>query len=308
MSRGLCAATVLWITLVVGPGHAEVLNRIVATIDGEPVTAHELQKYAEERGATNAPEKELLDALVTDKLMEKEASAQGIAARKEDIDQYIERIKTRNHVDDEQFARVLAQQGLKLEDYRARVKREIEKAQLVNREIRQRVNVSPEEIDRYYQKHLDDYAVSERITVRDIFFELDGSADPAMVARARTKAEEVLELARDGRKFDKLAEQFSEGAGADKGGLLGTFARGEMEPALEEAAFRLKRGEVSKVIQTHDGFHILRVDEVIEAGHKPLDDVRDEIREALYGQAVQSRFEDWLSRDLRERHHVEVLD
>ncbi len=308
MSRGVCAATVLWITLVVGPGHAEVLNRIVATIDGEPVTAHELQKYAAERGATSAPEKELLDALITDKLMEKEANAQGITARKEEIDQYIERIKTRNHVDDEQFGRVLAEQGLKLEDYRARVKREIEKAQLVNREIRQRVNVSPEEIDRYYQKHLDDYAVSERITVRDIFFELDGSAEPAMVARTRTKAEEVLELARDGRKFDELAEQFSEGAGADKGGLLGTFARGEMEPALDEAASHLKRGEVSNVIQTRDGFHILRVDEVIGAGHKPLDDVRDDIRETLYGQAVQSRFDDWLSRDLRERHHVEVLD
>ena len=192
--------------------------------------------------------------------------------------------------------------------YRARVKAEIEKSQLVNREIRQRVNVSPQEIERYYQTHLPDYATSARVRVRDIFFSVPAGADDVEVAHIRAKAEEVRQLARDGRDFAALARQFSEGPGADKGGDLGSFARGEMESALEDAAFRLKPGEVSEPIQTAAGFHLLRAEEDIAAGHKPLDEVRDAIRDTLYNEALESRFQQWLSRDLRERHHVEVME
>src|SRR5205814_1417480 len=158
--------------------------------------------------------------------------------------------------------------------YRARVKAEIEKSQLVNREIRQRVNVSPQEIERYYQTHLPNYATSARVRVRDIFFSVPAGADDVEVAHIRAKAEEVRQLARDGRDFAALARQFSEGPGADKGGDLGSFARGEMESALEDAAFRLKPGEVSEPIQTAAGFHLLRAEEDIAAGHNPLDEHR----------------------------------
>jgi len=133
-------------------------------------------------------------------------------------------------------------------------------------------------------------------------------ADDAEVAHIRAKAEEVRQLARDGRDFAALARQFSEGPGADKGGDVGSFARGEMESALEDAAFRLKPGEVSEPIQTAAGFHLLRAEEDIAAGHKPLDEVRDGIRDTLYNEALESRFQQWLSRDLRERHHVEVME
>jgi len=311
MFRGVRAATVLAFALafaLVVTGRAEVLDRIVATIDGEPITAHELRKYAVERGATGkVSESDVLDALITEKLMEKEASAQGIAARPDDIEQYIQQIKTRNRLDDERLAAALASQGMTMESYRAKVKGELEKAQLVNREIRQRVNVSPEEIQRYYQAHLDDYTISERVKVRDIFFAVDSTADQTEIDHVRQKAEEVRRMALDGRDFGKLAEQFSEGPGADKGGVLGTFARGEMDSELDEAAFKLKPKQVSEIIVTSRGLHIIRVDEVMGAGHKPIDEVKDEIREALYKEAVESRYESWLSRELRERHHVEIM-
>ena len=122
--------------------------------------------------------------------------------------------------------------------------------------------------------------------------------------------EDPLEVLRrlGGREFAALARQFSEGPGADNGGEIGTFARGQMEPALEEAAFRLKAGEVSEPVRTAAGFHLLRPEQDITAGHKSLDEVRDSIRETLYNDALEERFQQWLSRDLRERHHVEVLE
>jgi peptidyl-prolyl cis-trans isomerase SurA len=305
MLRVLCAGAAL---LVATAGRAEVVNRIIATVDGDPITAHELERYAAERGADgDVPRDELLQALVTDRLLEKEATAQGIAASPEEIDAYVAQVKQRNRIDDAQFADALRAQGLTLEQYRARVKAEIEKTALVTREIRQRVNVSPEEVERHYREHLDDYAVSEQVTVRVIFFALDGPPGRE-TEYTRAKAEEVRDLARDGRRFAALAEQFSEGPGADKGGLLGTFGRGEMDAALDDVAFDLAPGKVSDPIATSRGFHLLYVEEKVASGHKPLEDVQEEIKDALYGEAVQSRYEDFLVRSLRERHHVEVLN
>jgi parvulin-like peptidyl-prolyl isomerase len=70
----------------------------------------------------------------------------------------------------------------------------------------------------------------------------------------------------------------------------------------------LAPGQVSAPVQTAGGFHVLRVDEKIASGHRPLEEVKDDIRETLYNQALEERFQNWLSRELRERHHVEVLD
>ena len=245
---------------------------------------------------------------VLEALLERECVAQGIAARDEEIDRYIGEIQSRNGMDRERFQRALTAQGLTWEAYRVKVKNEIEKAQLVNREIRQRVNVSPEEIRRYYDAHLSDYAIAERIKVRDILFALDPGADDDEVAHVRGKAEEVRSLALKGRDFGALARQFSEGPGADKGGELGTFGRDEMEGALAAAVVALKPGEVSEPVRARGGFHLLRVDERIAAGHKKIEEVQDDIREALYNDALQARFQNWLSRDLRERHHVEIFD
>ena len=308
MSRAACAAAVLLPALLFSAVRAEVANRIVATIDGEPVTAHELRRYAKDHGIGGEPEARVLDTLITDKLLEKEIKAQGITARDDEIDRYIQEIQARNGMDEERFTHALAEQGMTRESYRETVKNEIEKAQLVNREIRQRVNVSPEEIRRYYDAHLDDYAIAERVRVRDVFFALDPADDDAAVTHVRAKALEVRELALDGRDFAALARQFSEGPGADKGGELGTFGRGEMDRELEQAVFTLEPGKVSEPVRTAAGFHLLRVDQRIAAGHRPLEEVKDDIREALYNEALEQRFQDWLSRDLRERHHVEVLN
>src|SRR5947207_15437595 len=116
------------------------------------------------------------------------------------------------------FQAALAAQGLSLETYRARVKSELEKAALVNREIRQHVNVSPEEIRRYYDAHLGDYPTAERVQVRDIFLAIEDPADEASAAHARANALEGPALALDGHDFGAVAEQVAEGPRARKRG------------------------------------------------------------------------------------------
>jgi peptidyl-prolyl cis-trans isomerase SurA len=295
-------------TFLVGLAHAEVANRIVATIDGEPITAYELRRYAREHDAEGASESQILEAVITDKLLDQEIKAQGISARDDEIDRYVKEVQGRNGMDDEAFARALAAKGITVEVYRAKVKREIEKAQLVNKEIRQRVNVSPEEIRRHYEAHRTDYEVAEKVKVRHILFTVDRGADQEQIERVRAKAVEVRGLATSGRDFQELARQFSEGPGSDKGGELGTFSKGELSPELEAVVFRLKTGEVSEPVRSPSGFHLLLVDERISSSHRPLEEVSDKIRDELYNGALEERFQNWLSRDLRERHHVEVLN
>ncbi len=306
--RPMRVAALVLSAVLAATARAEVTNRIVATIDGEPVTAHEVRRYAREHMDPSTPEARVLETLITDKLLEKEIKAAGITARDDEIEQYIQAIEQRNGMDRAHFTAALAAQGMTFEAYRARVKGELEKAALVNREIRQHVNISPEEIRRYYDAHLDDYETVERVDVRDIFFAIEDPADDASVTHARAKALEVRALAMDGRDFAALAEQFSDAPAGKKGGALGVFGRGEMEHDLEQASFALEPGKVSEPVRAGGGFHLLRVEKRIGAGHRPLDEVQDDIREALYNQALEERFQNWLTRDLRERHHVEVLN
>lgn len=308
MLRG-CWVAALAVASVVASARAEVVDRIVATVDGDPITTRELTQFRSERNADpGLSDRAVLDALITEKCLQREANALGITATDADIDNYIKEVKQKNHMDDDGFRQALAREGLTLEQYKERVKGELERNQLVNREIRGRVNVSPEEVRRYYDAHLDDYAVSERVTVRDIFFPVDRNADDAEIERVRAKALEVRRMVDAGKSFEKLAAQFSEGPGADNGGLLGTFSRDELDGELAKAISGLEKGKVSEPVRAGAGFHLLRVDDRTSAGHKKIEEVSDSIKESLYGENLEKRFQDWMTHDLRERHHVEVLD
>ena len=80
-----------------------------------------------------------------------------------------------------------------------------------------------------------------------------------------------------------------------------------MQPEFAKAARSLKPGEVSQLITTADGFHILKIEKTSGETHRPLADVSDEIKEKLYKEAMESRYDRWLNQDLRSRHHVEIL-
>jgi peptidyl-prolyl cis-trans isomerase SurA len=306
--RGARGAILAVVAAIGGAAHAEMVNRIVATIDGEPVTTFELARYRAQLGDRAVSDQQLLDAIVTERLLEKEAAAKGIEASPEDVEEYITQIKQRGQLDDAAFEAALAREGLTLEGYRERVKKELVKSQLIAREIRGRVSVPREAVERYYEEHREQYRTGGGVTVRDIFLRVPPGADEAEIERVRARARSLREQAKSRRAFARLADEFSELPGAKEGGILGTFKAGEMAEPLDRVVFSLDPGEVSDPVQTADGFHILRVDEIVDADYRPVDDVEDEIRDKLYDEALERRYRTWISQDLRERHHVEVLN
>jgi peptidyl-prolyl cis-trans isomerase SurA len=289
-----------------------VVNRILATIDGEPVTSYEVKQFVESnirgrRFSASMDQSALLDAVITDKLIQKEVSDKGIIVRDEDIDHYMQTIKERNNLDDEKLQEALKAQGVTLDAYRSQIREEIQREQLVGREIHGRVNVTPEEVQRYYQAHLEEYSTPEKLQVAHIVFRLGPDAPPDKVAAVMAKAAEVYERIKKGADFGDMAKLYSEDVSGQNGGDLGWFKQGELLDSLEKAALKLKVGEVSEPVRSPVGIHIVKLEGREGASHQKLEDLADQIKQQLYSAALEERFQKWLTEELRKRHHVEML-
>jgi len=299
------------LTLGAGPALAVVVNKVLATVDGEPITLYDVHQFSARniRGrqlSSQVDEQQVLEAVITEKLVQREASAKGIVVRDEDVDRYMETIKERNKINDEQLAQALANQGLTMAVYRAQIKEDIQRQQLIGREIRGKVSVTPEEVQRYYEAHHDEYSTPERTQVAHIFFRVDPSAPGDPVAAAMAKATAVHEQLDKGADFGEMARQYSEDGSAKDGGSLGWFKKGELLEDIEKPAKTLEVGQYSKPIRTRAGVHIVKVEAREGESSKNLDELADQIKEQLYQQALEDRFQKYLTEELRKRHHVEL--
>jgi peptidyl-prolyl cis-trans isomerase SurA len=310
MILGRVAASLCLLGLAALPATAEVVNKIVALVDGDPITAHEVRRYGEERRAANAPYDQLLDAVITEKLIEKEIASRKIVAKKEDVDKYLQDVMVKNKLTEDQFQKALKQQGTSLEDYRKRIKGEMERSALVGQSLREEPpEVTDADIERYYNEHKEAFATKSAVTMSDIFFPFQQGMTQNDALRVVEQAKQVKAMADKGQSFAALARRYSQGPGAENGGLIGTFKRGEMAPQLEQIAFALPVGEVSSPIVGPTGVHLMRIDSAQTNGPRiGLDQVKDEIRTALHNQAMDARFRDWIAKNLKSKHHIEVLN
>jgi peptidyl-prolyl cis-trans isomerase SurA len=308
------ARAVSFLALFVSVGHAEVLNQVVATVDGDPITAFELDSFirqstgADPSSLDSSDRRRALDVLVTDALIRGESRRLGLTASEAEVDAYIGQIKQQNRLDDASLELALRQQGLTLEGYRAQIKKEILKNQLVSRQIRQRVNITPEEVQRYYDEHQSEFGQGGAVKVRHIFFALPATADPDDAARVMAKVEEAKKRLAGGDEFEAVASDLSEGPEASDGGLLGVMRKGQMQSEIEEVAFSLDPGEVSEPVRSQAGVHILKVEERSSDSTVAIDDVKNQIKERLYAQAIESRFQQWLEKDLKSGHSIVIRE
>ncbi len=136
-------------------------------------------------------------------------------------------------------------------------------------------------VEDYYEYHRESFSEPEEVKARHILFKVPSTAEDQEVEKIREKAEAVLEQARDGADFADLAEEYSEGPTGPKGGDLGYFTRGQMEESFDDAAFSLEKGEISDIVKTRFGFHIIKIEDKKPRREKPLDEVRGQIEADL---------------------------
>lgn len=172
-------------------------------------------------------------------------------------------------------------------------KRKVKYAVIDTAKLEGNIKVTDADLRSYYEEHREQYRVPEQVKVSHILIKTplpgpDGKVDDKGVAEAQRRAEDLLQKVKSGANFEDLAKKYSEDPGSAKqGGSLGWIGRGQTVPEFEKAAFSLPKGQISNVVKSSFGFHIIRVDDKQDAHVKALDEVKSEIEPILKHQMVQ---------------------
>ncbi|MBN1404999.1 MAG: peptidylprolyl isomerase [Candidatus Omnitrophica bacterium] len=173
--------------------------------------------------------------------------------------------------------------------------RKITVAKLLEIETTPRKTVSDEDIELYYQQHKEQYLVPERVKASHI------------LVNTEEEANKILASLHAGADFAELAKLHSKDLTKERGGDLGYFQRGQMIPEFENACFALNPGEISGVIQTRFGYHIVKVTDKLPAEYKTLSEVRENIRAKLIEQTQQDQFKDFVE-TLKKKAKIKVKE
>ncbi|MBW2604550.1 MAG: SurA N-terminal domain-containing protein [Deltaproteobacteria bacterium] len=154
--------------------------------------------------------------------------------------------------------------------------------------FRSEVLLSDEEVREYYDENLETFEIPKTVEARHILLRVDQDADSNTVKQTKDRALNILNLAKDGKDFGKLAQQYSEGPTRDKGGYLGKFKKEAMVKPFADEAFSLKAGEISEPVRTRFGWHLIKVEKINEASVTSFDDAKKNIRKKLTDDMAKS--------------------
>lgn len=285
---------------------------IIATVNGVPLEAdrfrEEIARIAA-RGAQIPPErlerlqKTILQRHIEELLLEQEIERLGVAVTPEEIDAEFDSYKQRFRTE-EQFENYLKHGKVTAEQIRERMqaKRALEK--LIDKTAD--MAVSKAEAKDFYEQNERFYMDKEGVRASHILIKVAEDASDEQVAEARKKVREALALLKEGKAFEEVAKQISEGPSAPKGGELGFFGRGQMVKEFEDVAFSMEAGQVSDPVRTRFGFHIIKVIEKREERKRPFEDVREQIEESLRNKKFFQERRN-LIRRLNEEAEIDIL-
>lgn len=303
--------------LLTQPLYGEIVDRIVAVAGDEIIIMSDLNRAIEpyrkkieetyrepERGRALAEFRAaLLNRLIDASLIEQEAKKNGISVKDEEVTAVIKDILGRKNISMDDFVRGLAGEGLSLESYKKNIKEQMVRMKLIRRVIKSRIIVTDKEIGEYYSSHRqEDYEGKEAVRMKQILLTFPKGADEETKENLRKEIEGIHRRLKNGEPFDMLAANYSQGPA---GGDLGFIEKGTMLPEVENVAFNLGKDEISGVIRSPIGFHIVKVIDKQGAGLKPIETVREEIQAKLEEQKLEKKFEEWLEA-LRKRSHIEI--
>ena len=248
------------------------LDRIVAVVNDGVVLESELEvATAEVRTRLKSQNvslpaeavlrSQVLERLVLEEIQAQRAERAGISASDEQVNQALEDIAKRNGIAFAELPAQLAGQGIVYADYRTQLKREIQRQMLRGRDVMQRISISPRELDQYLEQQKKTATAASEYNVSHILIAVAQDAAPAAVAEASKRAQDIVTRARQGADFAQLAVTYSASQTALEGGALGWRKGPELPTFLADVVAQLKPGEVSDVLQTATGFHIVRLND-----------------------------------------------
>ena len=301
------------------PAMAEIMDRIVAVVNGDVITLSELNTAFEPFGKRieegyKGPDKEkviaenrlvLLNRLIDNMIIDQEAKKSQIIIKEEEVTDTINDLLSRRKMKMEDLINELAKDNSSIEAHRKEVKAHLLRMRLLRREIKSKIAVTDEEIGEYYRKNREAYEGKEAVQIKQILILFPKGADVKTKAKLREEMDAIHKRLLNGEPFDLLAAQFSREPAAATVGDLGFFEKGSMLPAVESVAFSLKKDEISKVIESPVGLHIIQAVDRRGAGIKPIESVREEIKAKLEEEKTDKKYEEWI-KELRRKSLIEI--
>jgi len=244
----------------------------------------------------------VLDSLINRELLIQESKKTGITVDEQVVTEKIDSIKSRFSKDSD-FKNALEQMHLSEETLKAQIRKDLVINKLVESNVASKISVSEEEIKAFYDGHPRAFVEPEQVKASHILIKVDAKADEAAKADAKKKIEELQKRIEKGEDFSALATESSQCPSSAKGGDLGFFKRGQMVKPFEDAAFALKSGELSDIVETRFGYHIIKVVDRKPETVVPLDDIKEKLSQHLKNEKVQKEFLIYLQ-DLKDKANI----
>lgn len=288
-------------------GSAEIIERIVAKVNGEIITKTELDRAVqaaleplgpapsaeEEARREEEARKSVLNAMVDKLLVLQKAQEKGLRIPPRYFDEWKSRTMKELKIETEdEFLRQVKDQGMNVDDLKKQFEESVLVSEIRRMEVDNKVSVNEPDIAKYYREHVEKYTEAPKVRLREIVF-LVGDAGEA---EARARAERVLADIRQGADFADMARLHSDSASKESGGDLGFFKKGELDAPLEKVATSLAPGDISGVIPREKAFYLIKLDERTEEKTSPLDEVRSQIAEDLFQERVKAESEKYMKK------------
>jgi len=281
-------------------------------VNGKPITRGELDFTVKGMAQGRVPperhaafRRDVLNSLIDQELVYQKAVESKVDVTPAEVSASIAQVRS-TFPDQKAFEAELAKDGMTIATVESMFRHNMIIDKYIKTAVVGQVKVTPEDEAKFYQENLDKMKHPEQVRASHILVRVEQNAPPEQKAAQKAKAEEALAKARSGSDFAALAKEYSQDPGsAERGGDLGYFGKGSMVPPFEQAAFGLKVGAISDLVETNFGYHIIKVTDHRPEGVAPIADVRERIHEYLANQKVQGEVQK-LTASLRKQAKVEI--
>lgn len=280
-------------------------NKSLATMDEETrqdcqgkCTPEQLQTELENR------KKAALRDLIDQSLLAQRGKDLGISVET-DVVKQLDQIRQQNKIGSmDDLEKAVSSQGLNWEDFKNNIRNRILTQKVVSQEVGSHISIGESDAQKYYEAHKSEFVRPEQVALREIIVFTEGKKDSEL-PDLKKKAETALQRVKDGEDFGEIAKRLSDGTTKEQGGYIGTFKRGELAKQLEDVVFKMKRNELTDVIETKQGYLVFQVLEHYDEGEQSFEKVKSEIMDHLYNEKLEPAVREYL-KTLREQSYVVI--
>jgi peptidyl-prolyl cis-trans isomerase C len=282
------------------------IHQKVASVNGVIIERKELNKILQgmqsrQRGMGGQPnmvdpkemEAEALDNAVIVELLKQETKKKKVEATDAEVEEKIGQIR-RNFPGDKEFDEMLAKVNMTQALLKDQLKQDLKIRKLIDTEVADKIQIQDQEVKAYYDEHLDAFKKPEQVKASHILVKVEAGADEAQKAEAKKKIQEIAQKVKAGGDFEALATEHSDCPSKAKGGDLGFFPKNAMVKPFAEAAFAMQPGQVSDVVETQFGYHLIKVTDKTPEGTQTFDEVKPNIARFLKQNAVQKEMQTYI--------------